>query len=320
MGSAALTRPVPPRRSPAGAGHTDAARLGPLMKVLSVGIGQHVHRSVDGGATWVRSLREIPGKHTPVVRGNVALSQLPGRPREAIWDCVSVLPDGFGVAVNHEATDANPADKNAPRSLANVFRTVDGGRTWHEHRLNVNWKPIEIIGRWTISWPVEEFTSLALVRPDAVVLSWEDPWIFEDAKSHLIYSRDRGESWRYHGLGETNPTLTADDSGRLWVQKGEYFLESVDGGATWSRREFAVAWPTDHQREKVNLLRHVVFVEPNIAFALIVHWKRGLTFAPSHVGLVRTTDHGAHWLHVHVFDGPDVGDVNERHILTLEAR
>lgn len=288
------------------------------MKVLSVGIGQHVHRSVDGGATWVRSLREIPGKHTPVVRGNVDLSRLPRRPRETIWDFVSVLPDGFGVAVSHEATDANPAETSAPSKLAKVFRAHDGGRTWHEHRLNVSWKLTEIIGRWTVSWPVEEFTSLVLVRSDAVVLSWEDPWIYEDAKSHVIYSRDRGESWRYHGLGHANPTLTADDSGRLWVQSGG-FLESVDGGAKWSKREFAVEWPSDHQHEKVNVLRHIVFVEPNIAFASIVHWKRGLSFAPSHVGLVRTTDDGAHWFHVHVFDGPDIGDVNERHMLTLEA-
>lgn len=289
-----------------------------LVKVLSVGIGQHLHRSVDGGVTWVRSLREIPGKHTPVVRGNIDLSRLPRRPREAIWDCVSVLPNGFGVAVNHEAVDTNPTDKNAPNKLANLFMTHDGGRTWHEHPLDMDWKLPEILGRWTVSWPVEEFTSLVLARPDTVVLSWEDPWLHEGAESHVIYSRDRGESWRYHGLGEANPTLTADDFGRLWVQK-DGFLESVDGGAKWSKREFTVEWPPDYQHEKVGVLRNIVFVEPNIAFALIVHWKRGLRFAPSYVGLVRTTDDGAHWVHVHVFDGPDIGDLNERHMLTLET-
>jgi hypothetical protein len=41
-----------------------------------------------------------------------------------------------------------------------------------------------------------------------------------------------------------------------------------------------------------------MFVEPNIAFALIVHWKRGLNFVPAKVGLVHTTDNGAHWFHV----------------------
>jgi photosystem II stability/assembly factor-like uncharacterized protein len=197
-----------------------------------------------------------------------------------------------------------------------VFRTHDGGQNWHELRLNVRWKLTDIMRRWTAS-PVEQFNSLVLTPPGAVVLSWEDPWLFEGAKSHVLYSGDRGESWRYLSLGHTNPTLVADDSGRLLALNAGYFLESADGGAVWSKREFAVEWPSDHQHEKTNLLRQVMFVEPNIAFALIVHWKRGLNFAPAKVGLVRTTDNGAHWFHVHVFDGPDIGDVNERHMLTL---
>ena len=281
------------------------------LKVLAVGIGQYVHRSADGGATWARSLREIPGKHTPIVRGTVDLSRLPNRPRETVWDLISVLPDGFGVAVNHEATDADPAGTNAPGSVAKVFRTHDGGQSWGEYRLNVDWKLTES--------PVEQFHSLVLLQPDGIVLSWEDPWVHEGAKSHVIYSRDRGASWRYRSLGHTNPTLTADDSGRLLAQNAGYFLESVDGGAEWSRRDFAVEWPSGQQPENASLLRHVVFVEPNIAFALLVHWKRGLTFDPAKVGLVRTTDRGAHWTHIHVFDGPDTGDVNERHMLTLEV-
>jgi photosystem II stability/assembly factor-like uncharacterized protein len=284
-----------------------------------VGIGQYLYRSGDGGASWARSLREIPGKRTPIVHGTVDLSRLPSRPRETVWDLVSVLPDGFGLAVNHEATDADPASTSARDSLANVFRTYDGGQTWREHRLSLSWKPTEILRRWTMPSPVKQFDSLVLVRPDGVVLSWEDPWIHDGAKSHVIYSRDRGESWRYHSLGYTNPALTADESGRLWAQNDGYFLESVDGGAEWSKREFVVEWPDDHEGERVRLLRQVVFVEPNLAFALIVHWKRGLSFAPANVGLVRTTDDGARWVHVHVFDGPNVGDVNERHMLTLEV-
>ena len=93
----------------------------------------------------------------------------------------------------------------------------------------------------------------------------------------------------------------------------------VSTGAEWSKRELTVEWPPDYEHKKVSLLRHVVFVEPNVAFALIVHWKQEPTFAPANVGLVRTTDNGAHWLHVNVFDGPDIGDINERHMLTLEV-
>ena len=247
------------------------------------------------------------------------MSRLPHRPTETIWDCVSVLPDGFGVAVNHHATGVNAADTSSSTKLAGLFRTLDAGRTWHELRLDVRWRLVQALGRWMISWPVEEFTSLVLLPPDGVVLSWEDPWIYEDAKSHVIYSRDRGESWLYRSLGRAIPTLTTHDTGRLWVQGAGGLMESVDGGATWSRREFIVEWPPDHRLEKVGIVRHIAFVGPTTAYALIVHWERGPSFTPSHVGLVRTTDDGARWCHVHVFDGPDSGDVNERHMLTLET-
>jgi hypothetical protein len=201
------------------------------LEVPSVGIGQYVHRSADGGATWARSLREIPGMRTPIVRGTVDLSRLPSRPRETVWDCVSVLPDGFGVAVNHEATDANPAKTGAPGSRANVFRTHDGGQNWHEHRLNVSWKLTDIMRRWTAS-PVEQFNSLVLVPPDAVVLSWEDPWLFEGAKSHVIYSRDRGDSWRYQlarllGLFVCSTLLLASNGGCTSEQR----LSHLDASA-----------------------------------------------------------------------------------------
>lgn len=289
------------------------------MHRITVGIGQHTHHSDDGGATWVESLREIPGKHAPIVRGTVNLTRLPSRPRETVWDLVSVLPHGFGVAVNHEATGANASRQSEPSTLANVFRTHDGGQTWHEHELKVKWRLTGLLRRAAMSWPVEEFTSLVLVQPDTVVLSWEDPWIYDGARSHVIYSHDRGELWRYRCLGHTNPYLVADYSGSLLALNDGFFLESVDAGAKWAKREFAVEQPPGVQREKVNLLRHAVFVELNIALALLVHWKRGASHAPAHVGLLHTSDNGTHWRHVHVFDGPDVGDVNERHMLTLQV-
>src|SRR5262245_15744942 len=110
------------------------------MREITVGIGQYTHRSEDGGATWVKALRETPGRHTPIVRGTVELSRLPSRPGETVWDFVCALPDGFGVAVNHEATAASSSRPSEPGRRAHVFRTHDGGRTWHEHELNVEWK------------------------------------------------------------------------------------------------------------------------------------------------------------------------------------
>ena len=53
------------------------------------------------------------------------------------------------------------------------------------------------------------------------------------------------------GIGQS-----ADDSGRLLAPNDGYFLESVDGGAEWSKRELTVEWPPDYQHKKVSLLRH----------------------------------------------------------------
>jgi hypothetical protein len=139
------------------------------MNEIIVGIGRYAHRSVDGGSTWAKAPREIPGKHTPIVRGTVDLAGLPSRPPGTIWDAVSVLPDGFGLAVNHETTNSGPGSTNAPSSLAHVFRTNDGGRTWREQALKVRWKLTQAIRRATLSWPVEEFTSLALPQPRRIV-------------------------------------------------------------------------------------------------------------------------------------------------------
>ena len=288
------------------------------MNEIIVGIGRYSHRSVDGGSTWAKAPREIPGKHTPIVRGTVDLAGLPSRPPGTIWDAVSVLPDGFGLAVNHETTNSGPGSTNAPSSLAHVFRTNDGGRTWHEQALKVRWRLTQAIRRATLSWPVEEFTSLALTRPDTIVLSWEDPWIYDGARSHVIFSHNRGESWRYNGLGYTSAFLGYDCFGRLITLCDGFLLESSDGGKTWVKRKFAIEWPPEFQHREVNVLRHVTFVEADVAFALVVHWTRGTSHAPAHVGLLRTTDNGTLWRHVHVFEGPDVGDVNERHMLMLQ--
>jgi hypothetical protein len=289
------------------------------MNEIIVGIGQYAHRSLDGGSTWVRTLREIPGRHTPVVCGTVDLAELPSRPPRTIWDAVWVLPDGFGVAMNHEVTDADPASPNAPSSLAHVFRTNDGGRTWHELQLNVRWKLTQAIRRATMSWPVEEFNALVLT-PDTVVLSWEDPWIYDGSRSHMIFSLDHGESWRYNGLGYSYAYLTSDGSGRLMTWIGDFILESSDGGKQWTKRAFTVEWSPEFRHIKANALRHVTFAEPDVAFSLFVHWRHGGSFAPAHVGLLRTTDHGTLWREIQVFQGPDVGDVNERHMLTLQVR
>jgi photosystem II stability/assembly factor-like uncharacterized protein len=277
------------------------------MRQFTIGIGQHIYRSPDGGSTWSRSLREIPGSHTPIVRSDVDISRLPARAIGACWDFVSVLPCGFGVAVGHQAIDATSR-------VADVFITEDGARHWRQADPEVK------STKRDDERPVGRFASLALASPAGIVLAWDDPCLFDGSQSHVICSYDRGVSWEYHCLGPANPYLALDHSGRLLVLNDGYYLESRDGGRTWTRRVFVVEWPVDYRHERVALLRHVSFPDPGLGYALVVHWRGGFgNVPPPDVGLLSTTDDGNNWKHLHVFEGPNVGDVNERHILCLRV-
>jgi hypothetical protein len=168
------------------------------------------------------------------------------------------------------------------------------------------------------SWPVERFASLALPSASAIALAWEDPWLHEGSQSHVIRSQDGGESWEYHCLGYTNPYLGLDYAGRLLALNAGYYMESRAGGHSWKKSHFQVDWPEQYNKKRVALIRCLVFTKADVGYGLIVHWPLdSIGEAPPAVGLVATTDNGLRWKHLHVFDGPNVGDINERHVLDL---
>src|SRR5262245_55829334 len=137
-----------------------------------VGIGQYEYKSEDGGLIWSRHLREVPGRRTPVVHGNVDINRLPAHPQKSYWDFVTLLPCGFGVAVDHQRLDST--------AVANVFVTTDAGQHWDKRdarsRLPLLRRP---------SCPVEQFAALAVSSPGVIALAWEDPWLFDAPRSHL---------------------------------------------------------------------------------------------------------------------------------------
>ena len=272
-----------------------------------VSIGQYEHISNDG-ITWTRQLREVPARHMPIVQGDVDLTQLPARPHEACWDFITLHARGFGVAVDHEKIDST-------KSVASIFVTTDGGQHWTKRDAQPRLPLLR-----SLSWPVEQFASLALPSVGVMVLAWEDPWIYDGAKSHIICSRNCGESWEYHSLGYTNPYLRVDYSGRLLALNDGFYMESLDGGHSWNKSDFEVEWPEGYEEKRVALIRSLTFTEADVGYGLIVHWPlHSILYVPSAVGLVTTTDNGMRWKHLHVFDGPNVGDINERHVLELHV-
>ncbi len=284
--------------------------MGDESRRLTVSIGQYAYLSRDGGTSWVRSLREVPGRHTPIIRGDLDHSHLPPKPEGVLWDFITVLPCGFGVAVDHHTGDDRPP--------ASLFVTEEGRRAWRQMELRVNslgWHSTR-----PASWPVGRFASLALPTPGCIALAWDDPWLFDAPQSHVLCSPDGGVSWEYRCLGQSSPYLAHDYSGRLLALNDGYYLESPDGGRTWARRDSVVKWPAGYHHKKVALLRQVTFPAPNMGYALIVHWRhRSMNEPAPDVGLLTTCDNGNSWRHVHLFEGPNAGDVNERHVLGLRV-
>src|SRR5262245_13083665 len=84
--------------------------------------------------------------------------------------------------------------------LAGIFVTTDGGRHW----VKQDPKPrLPILS--SVSWPVEQFASLVLPSVNVIVLAWDDPWLFDGSKSHVICSQDCGESWKIQLPGLYQP-------------------------------------------------------------------------------------------------------------------
>jgi hypothetical protein len=67
-----------------------------------------------------------------------------------------------------------------------------------------------------------------------------------------------------------------------------------------------------------SILHETHFLSEQEGLALAVDWHvRGLS--PPIVGLARTTDGGRRWHVSRWWEGPVLGDPNERHVLTLEV-
>lgn len=99
------------------------------------------------------------------------------------WDFIYLSIGGFGVAVNHKA--GHRGKTNATGIRAGVFITTNPSLHWLKNSLRLS---LNSRMRSMFSWPVEQFHSLAVTRNRTVMLAWEDPWIMEQSRTHIIYS------------------------------------------------------------------------------------------------------------------------------------
>jgi hypothetical protein len=280
---------------------------------ISVGIGTRRLTSEDGGEHWSEATREVPWRAVPRVRGLPEAGVVPTPPTWRV-EHLAVGPEGLGLAAGSESV----ASKNAreEKSLARFLRTRDGGRSW---------EPLEpalsALGRIRAGsgWPPEKVDSAAARPGGTLAFAWEDPWLYDAPHSHLAVSPDGGEGWRYLRLPD----------GCMWIASGAGPLRVVGAAAiavleaptgALGRVESRLDWPgfPAGYRGAAPVFREAHFLSEHEGLGLSVAWhERGLL--PPIVGLARTQDGGRQWRVARTWEGPVLGDPNERHVLTLEV-
>jgi len=288
---------------------------------ITVGIGARLFESTDDGRNWTSGARVVPPESEPRTRG-LAAGLDP--PRVTGWTTtdVHVGPEGVGLAVGTE-----PVRREKPgerTSIARFMRTIDAGVTWQAIQPE--------IGRWERmrawpSWPPEAVDSIAVLAGAMMAFAWEDPWIFDDPDSHLVFSVDGGAHWRYRRMPKGCAGL-ASGPGPLRVFGGRRGLV-VRSDAGSFRRETSVLenWSRPGYWGDQIPLRFVQFTSVTEGLCLVVSWHRDeepprprKEMPPPLIGLARTGDGGHSWKVISIWEGPQNTDLNRRHQLALEIR
>lgn len=262
----------------------------PLPPRIVVGIATREWTTVDAGQTWSEGPR----------------AAAPGGER---FDEIALGTDGVGLACTTEATD----DPDRPRN-ARLFLTRDGGRTWA--RVDPR---LPMIGRLRAGagWPPEAIESLAVQPGGLLAFAWEDPWLFDGARTHLVASDDGGASWRWAKLAPGCYRLARSQDGVLRAFGFGIFCRSDDAGRSVREERFSIDWPglPAHPDRALGLLRDVHVTTPVDAVALTVCVDADLP--RPRIGLAASEDGGKSWRVVREWDAP-AGDVHAGGNLSLQ--
>ncbi len=245
--------------------------------------------------------------HTPFYSGVAAENNVPFDDPRVKWDFIFLSAEGFGIAVNHEKI-RNRNDQGG-NTLSNIFVAIDQARHWHKNPMRLSWCNR---ARALYSWPVERHQDLAVTANTTIVLSWEDPWIMERSRSHIIFSNNRGLKWHYRSLKKCNPFFCTTPSGQIMCFSNRTRRFSRDGGRHWRSEAIGFNFDDDNTDIALSDIQHATFISEEQGFALLAKYNKSIALSrPETIQLIKTNGNGSMWRRVAEFSFPRERDSSD---------
>ncbi len=276
---------------------------------LRVGVGNSCYVSSSSESEWQIIPRSVPWRTEPkFFPGRVSLP-LGWKDNGAVLDFVHVGGSGFGIAVGKV-----PHSSEENRSV--IWSTSNGGLAWKKEMLQSR-RPAQCPKE---CWPVGEFSSGVVLENNAVAMAWTDPWLFDHPSSHVVTLGQDFKVASYYSLENMCLGLAKGGGRFLRAFSFGFLLESVDFGATWHRSRFHIDWKELDARydSELKLIREPQFISSDLGYALVVQSEKR-NAGPPITGLAKTRDGGRNWVVLQSWVGPKLGDMNERHVTSLEV-
>lgn len=279
---------------------------------LSVHIGQYTYQQSSITNFWNKSLREIPKRYTPIMKGQINLSKIPNT-AGVIWDFISILDNGFGIACNHSIDIDN--------ELSSLYKTDNYGESWKKVTIDPNSSlHSKLSNKEHSNFPILRFDSAILRHPATVALLWNNPYDYDDFSTRntttVITSTDRCLTWNYTPFENLHLCIPSQQGSPNILLSGNRVLYSLDPeNHLWSKYKIRVQKHADF-KEPYQFIRHLCFTEEDQIFGLIVDWKNFKSVEGPKVALLRSIGNLKKWEVLHLFNS-NIGDINERHMLGL---
>jgi hypothetical protein len=277
---------------------------------ISVGIGTRLLTSEDGGESWTEGTREVPWRAVPRVRG------LPAQGSSGPCD------------VEGRAPRRRTGGRRARRRLR--AHGVEGQERAGVPRAlpaDARWRPILAAGPSSPVHPGADPRRLRLASREGRLRRRPGRW---DAGVRLGGSLDlRRTPFAPRALGGRRALALPPSSRRLHVDRVgsgtaaghgrqcDRHPRRADGCDLAAGPPRLAQLPAGYDGGP-SILHETHFLSAHEGLALSVDWHEHGLFPPI-VGLARTVDGGRQWRVSRTWEGPTLGDPNERHVLTLEV-